>query len=104
MITNIGPLWKPDQQKRYIAQGNLDLSEWTGKDGVTRNPKKDLIEALMSGEKISLFVFPNEKKQPGTKQPDYRLAMGTSDEPVQPTQPEELPPVDQISVDEIPFG
>jgi len=106
-LVTIGGLWRPEAGKTYTAQGNLDLKAWTGKDGVERDSRKVLLEALMSGdEKISVMIFPNKHKQPGSKQPDFNLVLALKDEekPVQ-TQAQEypLPPVDEINVEEIPF-
>jgi hypothetical protein len=99
-LITIAGLWRAEEGKSYKLSGGLNLKPFGDKD-----PKAELLKVLNSGEdKVNLMVFPNTKKEPGSKQPDFSLVMALPDEtppaPVQQVQPGYVEPLD---VSDIPF-
>jgi len=69
---------------------------WTGKDGITRDPRKALMDELMKGtERVRVMVFPNEKK--AENHPDFRLVLAIDDEEAK------VAPAPEVAADSITF-
>ena len=74
----------------------------TGKDGRKFFSGEVELEGR-GGPRVRLFVFKNEEKEPGSKQPDYRIMRGDDEPKPQPKAEPVIQRGREIDDEDLPF-